>query len=86
MLESEGVHSLYGRFEHWPCTYWAYGLSGGVRRDHIRTLTSWYLQPEITLRLGNRIEGRFNYEYSNEEDSSAGGHTYTVNAWLRLIF
>ena len=86
MLESEGVHSLSGRFEHWPCTYWAYGLSGGVRRDHIRALSSWYFQPELTLRLGNRIEGRMNYEYSNEEDSVAGGTTHTFNLWLRLIF
>ena len=86
MLDSEGVHSLSFRFEHRPCTYWSYGLSGGVRRDHIRTITSWYFRPDITLRLGNRIEGRIDYEYSNEEDSVAGGHTHTINLWLKAIF
>lgn len=86
MIESEAVHSLFFDFVQWPCTYWGYSLSAGIRRDTARKITSWYAVPGIKVRLGNRIEAGLSYEYSTESETSAlGGKTETIYLGVKVI-
>lgn len=86
MIEDEAVHSLFFDFFQWPCPYWGYGLSAGIRRDTARKTTSWYALPGIKVRLGNRIEAGLSYEYSTESETSAlGGKTGTIYLGLKVI-
>ena len=86
MIEDEAVHSLFFDFFQWPCTYWGYGLSSGIRRDTARKLTSWFALPGIRVRLGNRIEGNLSYEYSTESETSAlGGKTQAIYLGIKVI-
>jgi tetratricopeptide (TPR) repeat protein len=86
LIEREHVHGLSALFEHRPCTYWTYRLYGGVRRDTARDLDAWFARPEVRVRLGNRVEGRFSYEHSSEAGNVIGGTTRTFEAGLRVLF
>jgi tetratricopeptide (TPR) repeat protein len=86
MIEDEGVHSLSWSFEHWPYTYWGYSLSGGFRRDHIRSISSWYAIPGIRVRFGNRIECGLTYEFSSEALTVEGGRTDTIHFLAKIIW
>lgn len=86
LIEREHVHGLSALFEHRPCTYWTYRLYGGVRRDTARDLDTWFARPEVRVRLGNRIEGRFSYEHSSEAGNVLGGTSRTFEAGLRVLF
>ncbi len=86
MVENQGWHSLFGTFSHRPCEYWFWGISAGWRYDHIRRMKGWFLQPSISLRLGNRMELDGGYEYASESTSTVGGETQTWNLSLRLFF
>jgi hypothetical protein len=86
MIEREGVHELSALFEQRLCTYWTVRLRGGVRRDHLRDLDSWFILPELNVRMGNRVEGRVSYEQSSEAGTVAGGISRTFHVGLRVIF
>jgi len=86
LIEREEVHGISAFFEHRPCTYWTYGLSGGVRRDTARDLDSWFVRPEIRVRMGNRVEGRVSFEHTSEAGTVAGGTSRTLEAGLRILF
>ena len=86
LIEREHVHGLSAFFEHRPCTYWTYRLYGGVRRDTARDLDAWFVRPEVLVRLGNRVEGRFSYEHSSEAGNVLGGTSRTFEAGLRVLF
>jgi len=86
MIEDESVHSLFFDFFQWPCTYWGYGMSAGIRRDTARKITSWFALPGVRVRLGNRIEGNLSYEYSTESETSAlGGKTQAFYLGIKVI-
>jgi tetratricopeptide (TPR) repeat protein len=86
MIEREGVHELSALFEHRLCTYWTVRMQGGVRKDHLRDLDSWFILPELNVRMGNRLEGRVSYEHSSEAGTVAGGISRTFHVGLRVIF
>lgn len=86
MLDSEKVHSLSFNFEHWPCTYWAYTLSGGVWSDVVRSVDAWYANPGILFRLGNRIECQASYEYSSESGTVEEGEVENIHFNTKIIF
>jgi len=86
MIEDEAVHSLFFDFFQWPCTYWGYGMSAGIRRDTARKITSWFALPGVRVRLGNHIEGNLSYEYSTESETSAlGGKTQAIYLGIKVI-
>jgi len=86
MLKSEGVHSLSFRVEHNLSNYILVSLSAGIRRHVIRDIKSYYIFPGIKVRIGNRIETFFDYEYSSESSIAVEGKTQTLNIRLRGIF
>jgi tetratricopeptide (TPR) repeat protein len=86
LIEREVVHGVSALFEHRPCTYWTYRLSGGIQRDTARDLDSWYVRPEAVVRMGNRVEARFAFEHSSEAGTVTGGTTRTVEAGVRILF
>lgn len=86
LIEREVVHGVSALFEHRPCTYWTYRLSGGIRRDTARDLDAWYVRPEVVVRMGNRVEARFAFEHSSEAGTVTGGTSRTVEAGVRILF
>lgn len=86
LIEREVVHGISALFEHRPCTYWTYRLAGGIRRDTARDLDSWYVRPEVVVRMGNRVEARFAFEHSSEAGTVTGGTTRTLEAGVRILF
>ena len=85
MMESEKIHSLSFDYQHWPCTYWGFSLSGGFRRHMVKENNSWYALPGIRVRLGNRIESGLSYEYSTESETERGGKTETLYFDIKVI-
>lgn len=86
LIEREVVHGISALLEHRPCTDWTYRLSGGIQKDTARDLDSWYVRPEVVVRMGNRVEARFAFEHSSEAGTVTGGTTRTVEAGLRILF
>jgi len=86
LIEREHVHGLSALLEHRPCTYLTYRLFGGVGRDTARELDSWFIQPEVLVRMGNRIEGRLSFQHSSETGTVTGGASRTLEAGLRILF
>ena len=86
IIPTEAVHSLSGRFEHWPCRYWAVSFSGGWRWDVERSVNSWYILPGLKVRLGNRIETDISYEFSTDAGTAAGGKSETLRFSGKIIF
>jgi tetratricopeptide (TPR) repeat protein len=86
MIPTEGVHSFALMFEHKPCTYWSYGISGGPRWDVIRNVNSWYVLPIIKVRFGNRIESFLSYEFNTEANTADGGESQILRLWTRIVF
>lgn len=85
MIESEGTHTFFWNFEHWPCTYWAYSFSGGGRWDAVRSVRSWYVVPGLRVRLGNRVEAGIRYEYSSEADTPDGGDSHMLGFEVGML-
>jgi len=86
MIESETVHSTTLSIEHWPCTYWAWRLAGGLTWDTSRSVNSWNLVPVLILRLGNRIDLELRFEHSSESGLVDGGASDTINLRGKVIF
>ncbi|RJQ56062.1 MAG: tetratricopeptide repeat protein [Desulfobacteraceae bacterium] len=86
ILPAESIHSISTNFEHHPVPFWFFGISGGFRYDVQRSLSSFYILPIITFKLGNRIEFSLSYEYNSESGTAAGGETERFSFWNRVIF
>ena len=86
MVDDQGWHGIFGNFVHRPCTYWSWGLSGGFRRDHVRSLSAWFFHPEITVHTGNRLTVNASYEYASESTTAVGGETQMWQLDARLYF
>ena len=86
MLEKEMIHSLSFTFDHRFCKYWYYSLSAGINSDFDRTVSSWFISPRLSIRLGNRMELSFGYNYISEVESTDGGVSETFNISSRVIF
>ena len=85
MVEDQGWHSIFGTLVHHRA-YWSWGLSAGFRRDHLRSLNAWFIQPTVKVRMGNRMELNVGYEYSSESTAAVGGETQTLQIAARLYF
>ena len=86
MLTAEDAHAISLDYELRPCEYWAYGLSGGYRWDTARAIGSWFVQPAVKARLGNRIELGLTYDYASESGTATGGETQNIRINSNVIF
>ena len=86
MVESETLHSVNLGVEHWPCTYWAWRLSGALQWDTSRAIDGWTLVPALVLRLGNRIDLEFDFAHTSESGTVDGGASDTIGARATVIF
>lgn len=86
MVEAQAWHTLFSAFVHRPCQYWSWGVTGGIRRDHVRRLDAWFFQPAVKLSLGNRLELDGGYEFASESTAAVGGETQTWQLAMHLYF
>jgi len=86
MLDDEMIHSVSFTFEHRFCTNWYSSLSGGFSADVERSVNSWFFSPQISIKLGNRMDLSFGYNYVSETESAEGGVSETFNVSSKVIF
>jgi len=86
MVEDQGWHSLFVSLVHRPWDYGSWGAYAGVRYDHVRNLSGWFVQPAFKLTLGNRLELDASYDYASESTGTVGGETQTFQVAARLYF
>lgn len=86
MVEDQGWHSLFVSLVHRPWDYGSWGAYAGLRYDHVRNLSGWFIQPAFKLSMGNRLELDASYDYASESTGTVGGETQTVQVAARLYF
>lgn len=86
MLERERVHGIGAYLSHDLCTYWTVSLSGGFQTDLDRAVNSWYLAPELRVRLGNRITLHCQYQYASDSGTADGGDSATLRIMGEVVF
>jgi hypothetical protein len=86
MVEDQGWHSLFVTLVHRPWDDWSWGAYAGLRYDHVRNLSGWFVEPALKLSMGNRLELDISYNFSSESTGAVGGKTQTLQAAARLYF